>query len=144
MTLAGKHIVLGVTGSIAAFKAVALASEMVKAGALVDVIMTASARQFVAPLSFQAVTHRSIFGDVFTTDSELSIQHVELGDRADIVVIAPATANTVAKLAAGMADDVLGCTVLATSAPILLAPAMDAHMFDNPATQENRCAGSQN
>ncbi|TAK35220.1 MAG: bifunctional phosphopantothenoylcysteine decarboxylase/phosphopantothenate--cysteine ligase CoaBC [Chloroflexota bacterium] len=137
MTLAGKNVVLGVTGSIAAFKAVALASELVRARTLVDVIMTASARQFVAPLSFQAVTHRSIFGDVFAANSELNIEHVELAERADIVVIAPATANTIAKLAAGMADDVLGCTVLATDAPILLAPAMDAHMFDNPATQEN-------
>src|SRR3990170_154059 len=102
MTLEGKYVVLGVTGSIAAFKAVALASELVKAGALVDVAMTSSAREFIAPLSFQAVTHRAVHSDIFAPDSELAIQHVGLAERADVVVVAPATANTIAKLALGL------------------------------------------
>jgi phosphopantothenoylcysteine decarboxylase/phosphopantothenate--cysteine ligase len=135
--LANRNIVLGVTGSIACYKAVDLASKLVQAGALVDTIMTYGATRFVAPLTFRSITHREVVTDTFDPHSELSIEHVSLAQRADIVVIAPATAHCIAKLAAGLADDPLTTTVLATQAPVLVAPAMDAGMFDHPATQEN-------
>jgi len=133
----GRQIVLGVTGSIAAFKAVALASELVKAGALVDVVMTPAAEKFVTPLSFRAITHRPVVTDLWAPDAELEIGHVTLGRRTELIVIAPATADAIARLAAGLAADALGTTVLATTAPVLLAPAMEPHMWANAATQAN-------
>ncbi len=135
--LANRNVVLGVTGSIACYKAVDLASKLVQAGALVDTIMSYGATRFVTPLAFRSITHREVVTDTFDPHSELSIEHVALAQRADIVVIAPATAHCIAKLAAGLADDPLTTTVIATQAPVLVAPAMDAHMFDHPATQEN-------
>jgi phosphopantothenoylcysteine decarboxylase/phosphopantothenate--cysteine ligase len=135
--LANRNIVLGVTGSIACYKAVDLASKLVQAGALVDTIMSYGATHFVAPLTFRGITHREVVTDTFAFSSEFSIEHLALAQRADIVVIAPATAHCIAKLAAGLADDPLTTTVLATQAPVLVAPAMDGHMFDHPATQEN-------
>lgn len=135
--LQGKYVSFGVTGSIACYKAVDLASKLVQEGALVDVIMTREALQFVTPLSFRALTHRYVVSDLFDPQSELSMDHVALAQRADIVVVAPATANVLAKVAAGMADDALTATILATMASVLIAPAMDANMFSNPATQEN-------
>ncbi len=132
-----KKVVLGVTGSIAYYKAVDLCSKLVQAGALVDVILTEAAQKFVSPLTFRSITHRPVVTDIFDAESELSIEHVALAERADVVVVAPATAHTIAKLALGLADDALTTTVLATAAPVLVAPAMDAHMYDNPATQEN-------
>ena len=135
--LADKHIVLGVTGSIAAYKAAEIASRLTRAGARVDAILTRAACQFVSPLTFQAITGRPVTYDMFALQSELSIEHVGLARRADLVLIAPATANTIARLAYGLADDVLTATVLATSSPIVLAPAMDAGMYENPATQDN-------
>ncbi|MBI2170563.1 MAG: bifunctional phosphopantothenoylcysteine decarboxylase/phosphopantothenate--cysteine ligase CoaBC [Chloroflexi bacterium] len=132
-----KHIVLGVTGSIACYKAVDLASKLVQAGAEVNVVLSHGATQFVTPLTFRSITHRPVVTDVFDPDSEMSIEHVALAERADIVVIAPATAHTIAKLAYGMADDPLTTTVLATAAPVMVAPAMDAHMYENPAVQAN-------
>jgi len=135
--LTGKSIVLGVTGSVSAYKAVALASNLTKSGAEVDVVMTQSAIKFVTPLTFQCVTHRQVFCDLFERPSELNIQHVSLAERAKIVVIAPATANIIAKLAVGIADDLLSCVLLATKAPILIAPAMNVHMYDNKITQDN-------
>ena len=135
--LAGKHVVLGVTGSIASFKAVDLASKLVQAGALVDVIMTYGATQFVTPLAFRSITHREVVTDTYDVSSEFANEHVALARRADIVVIAPATVNCIAKLAGGLADDPLTTTVIATAAPLLVAPAMDANMFDHPATQDN-------
>ena len=135
--LAGKHVVLGVTGSIASFKAVDLASKLVQSGALVDVIMTYGATQFVTPLAFRSITHREVVTDTYDVSSEFANEHVALARRADIVVIAPATVNCIAKLAVGLADDPLTTTVIATAAPLLVAPAMDANMFDHPATQEN-------
>ncbi len=133
----GKRIVLGVTGSIACYKAADLCSKLVQGGAQVDVVLTRSATEFITPLAFRSLTHRSVVTHMFDPESELSIQHVVLAERADIVVIAPATANTLAKLATGLADDALTATVLATAAPVVVAPAMDAHMYDNAATQEN-------
>lgn len=134
---AGKQIVLGVTGSIAAFKAVALASELTKRGAVVDVIMTDAAKEFVGPLSFQAITHRPVHSEMFALLAEVEIGHISLGQRADVLVIAPATADVLARLAHGLADNLLLTTALATRAPILIAPAMEPLMYSHPATQAN-------
>ena len=135
--LADKKIVLGVTGSIACYKAVDLASKLKQAGALVEVILTESAQQFLSPLSFNSITHQPVVTSLFDTNSEAGINHVALARRADIVVVAPATANTIAKIANGQADDALGTTVLATEAPIMVCPAMDGNMYESPATQAN-------
>lgn len=135
--LANSKIALGVTGSIACYKAVDLASRLKQAGALVDVIMTREACQFLTPLTFQSITHRPVVTDVFDPQSELSIDHVAIAERADAVIVAPATANTIAKIAHGFADDALTTTILATRAPLIVAPAMDAHMYDNAATRQN-------
>ncbi|MCY3543449.1 MAG: bifunctional phosphopantothenoylcysteine decarboxylase/phosphopantothenate--cysteine ligase CoaBC [Chloroflexi bacterium] len=135
--LVNRRIALGVTGSIACYKAVDLASKLTQVGVLVDVIMTREACQFLTPLTFQSITHRPVVTDVFDPQSELSIDHVAIAERADAIIIAPATANTIAKIAHGFADDALTTTVLATQAPLIVAPAMDAHMYDNAATQRN-------
>ena len=135
--LENKHIALGVTGSIACYKSVDLASELTQAGALVDVLMTSAAVEFVSPLTFRSITHRPVIADIFATESELSINHVAVAERASVVIVAPATANTIAKLAHGLADDPITTTILATRAPIIVAPAMDANMYENAATQEN-------
>lgn len=139
--LQGKHIVLGVTGSIAAYKAAAVASQLKQAGALVDVILTESAVRFVAPLTFEALTGRPAYTSMWRTDSSgglgTHIAHVALGHEADLLLVAPATANTLAKLAHGLADDLLTVTALAARCPILVAPAMDAGMYSAAATQAN-------
>ncbi|MSQ25553.1 MAG: bifunctional phosphopantothenoylcysteine decarboxylase/phosphopantothenate--cysteine ligase CoaBC [Dehalococcoidia bacterium] len=135
--LKGKRIVLGVSGSIAAYKAADVASKLVQAGALVDVVLTAEAARFVTPLTFSSLTHQPVVHDLFDLGSELALEHVALARRADAVLIAPATANTIAKLALGLADDALTATALATEAPLLVAPAMDGHMWENPATRQN-------
>jgi phosphopantothenoylcysteine decarboxylase/phosphopantothenate--cysteine ligase len=135
--LSNKTIVLGVTGSIAVYKAADIASQLAQAGAQVDVIMTEAATEFVTPLTFRAITWRPVVTEMFDLASEFSIEHVSLAEAADIVIIVPATANVIARLAAGIADDMLCCTVLATKAPVVVAPAMDAHMYDNPVTQDN-------
>jgi phosphopantothenoylcysteine decarboxylase/phosphopantothenate--cysteine ligase len=133
----GKTIVLGVTGGIAAYKAADLASKLTQTGARVDVIMTASATEFVAPLTFRNLTGRPVVTNMFELASEFSVEHIALAEAADVVVIAPATANTLAKIAAGIADDMLTCTVLATEAPVVVAPAMNVNMYQNAVTQEN-------
>ncbi len=135
--LANKTIVLGITGGIAAYKAADLASKLTQAGARVEVIMTESATKFITPLTLRSLTNRPVVTDMFELASEFSIEHVALAEAADIVVIAPATANIIAKLAAGIADDMLGCTVLATEAPVVVAPAMNVNMFQNSITQDN-------
>ncbi len=132
-----KHIVLGVTGGIAAYKAAELTSRLVKAGALIDVIMTDNAQEFVAPLTFQALTHRPVVTDMFTLVAETEIGHVSLAKRADALVVAPATANTIARLALGLADNMLTTTALATRAPMVIAPAMESAMWLNPVTQQH-------
>lgn len=137
MILQGKHIVLGVTGGIAAYKAVEVASRLVKAGAQVDVAMTPAATQFVTPLTFQAVTARPVAVEMFALLRKTDIAHVSLAGRADLLIIAPLTANTLAKLAHGLADNLLTATALDTHAPLLLAPAMETGMWENPLTQEN-------
>src|SRR5215208_5786008 len=135
--LAGKRVTLGVTGSIAAYKAVALASTLHQAGAIVDVAMTADAQRFVAPLSFQAITHRPVFSDLWAPGMETDIAHVTLGRDSDVILIAPATAHSLAKLALGLADDPVSVTALAARCPIVVAPAMDAGMYEHPATAAN-------
>jgi len=135
--LRDKQIVLGITGGIAAYKAADVASRLVKAGATVDVIMTEAATKFVTPLTFQALTHRPVVTEMFALLREMEIGHVALARRADLLIIAPATANTIAKLAAGLADNILTATALDTRAPILLAPAMETGMWENPMTQDN-------
>ena len=132
-----KRIVLGVTGSIASYKAADLASKLVQSGALVDTVLTKSATEFVSELTFKSLTHREVYTNLYSTDSSLSINHVSLAESADLIIVAPATANTIAKIANGISDDVLTTTILATTAPIIIAPAMDANMFDNPATEAN-------
>ena len=135
--LRSKTIVLGVTGGIAAYKAAEIASQLTQAGAKVNVIMTEEAVQFISAVTFRALTGRPIVTEMFDLASEFSIEHVSLAKAADIVVIAPATANIIAKLAAGIADDMLCCTALATKAPVLIAPAMETNMYTNPITQDN-------
>ena len=132
-----KSVVLGISGSIASYKAVDLASKLVQMNASVDVVMTPAAREFVTPLTFAAITHRPVVTSMFEPQSELSINHVALAERADIVAVVPATANTMARIAHGMADDPISATVLATRAPVMVAPAMDANMYDSRATQAN-------
>ena len=135
--LTDKRIVLGVTGSIACYKAVDLASKLVQAGAVVDTILTYGATHFVTALTFRSITHRPVVTDTFDVTSEFSVEHITLAHSADLMVVAPATVHTIAKLALGLADDPLTTTAIATTAPIVIAPAMDANMFDNLATQKN-------
>jgi len=136
-SLCNKRIVLGVTGSIACYKAVDLASKLTQAGARVDVILTAGAARFVVPITFQSVTGRRAYADGDLWGAEAHVLHVGLGHGADLLAIIPATANTIAKLAHGQADNLLTVTALAATCPLLLAPAMDAGMFSHPATAAN-------
>ena len=135
--LTDKHVVLGVTGSIACYKALDLASKLMQAGALVDTIMSYGATQFVTPLAFRSITHRAVVTDSFDPDSEYSVEHVALAQQADVIVVAPATVHCIAKLALGLADDPLTTTIVAAKCPLVVAPAMDGNMYDHPATQAN-------
>ncbi len=135
--LKDKRILLGVTGSIAAYKAAELASKMTQAGASVDVILTRAAEQFISPLTFQSLTGRKAYTDSELWGGKSHILHVGLGHAADLLLIAPITANTMAKLAHGQANDLLSITALSAQCPTLVAPAMDVGMYENIATQEN-------
>ena len=135
--LANKHVVLGVTGSIACYKALDLASKLVQSGALVDTIMSYGATQFVTPLAFRSITHRAVVTDSFDANSEYSVEHVALAQQADVIVVAPATVHCIAKMALGLADDPLTTTIVAAKCPLVVAPAMDGNMYDHPATQSN-------
>lgn len=135
--LSSRHLILAVTGSIAAYKAADLASKLTQAGARVDVILSQGAEKFITPLTFQAVTGRKAYTDADLWGGEAHILHVGLGHSADLMVIAPATANTLAKLAHGLADNLVTIVALAARCPLLVAPAMDAGMYEHPATQEN-------
>jgi phosphopantothenoylcysteine decarboxylase / phosphopantothenate---cysteine ligase len=135
--LSGRRIILGVTGSIAAYKAADVASKLTQAGAQVDVILSGAAEKFITPLTFQSVTGRRAYVDGDLWGNEAHVLHVGLGHTVDLVLIAPCTANTMAKLAHGIADSLLTVTALAANCPLLIAPAMDGGMFDHPATQEN-------
>lgn len=135
--LKGKTVILGVTGGIAAYKSAWLTSLLIKAGADVQVIMTEHAREFIAPLTFEALTNQRCHTDTFDRNHEYSTEHVSLASRADAVIIAPATANVIAKLACGIADDMLTTTVLACDCPKIVVPAMNTRMYENPVTQDN-------
>lgn len=135
--MAERTVVLGVTGSIAAYKAVDLASKLTQAGITVQTVMTESATKLVGPASFRAITGQPVSTDLFELTNPYAIEHVSLADAADLMVVAPATANVIAKMASGIADDLLTCTVLATRAPILIAPAMHTAMWESAATQAN-------
>jgi len=135
--LADKHIIVGVTGGIAAYKTVELVSQLVKAGAKAQVIMTRSACEFVAPLTFQTLSRNPVMTDMFARPGDWEVKHVSLADQADLVVVAPATANIIGKAAHGIADDMLSTTIMATTAPVLFAPAMNVHMYENPVVQNN-------
>jgi phosphopantothenoylcysteine decarboxylase/phosphopantothenate--cysteine ligase len=136
-SLAGRRVVVGVAGSIAAYKAVSLVRLLAERGAVVDVAMTPAATQFVTPLTFSSLTHRRVVDDVMALDAEQQIAHVELAEGADAIVIAPATANLMAELAAGNAGNAVTAIALASRAPLVVAPAMDAGMWTHPATQRN-------
>ncbi|WP_339273475.1 bifunctional phosphopantothenoylcysteine decarboxylase/phosphopantothenate--cysteine ligase CoaBC [Paenibacillus sp. FSL W8-0426] len=135
--LNGKKIVLGVTGGIAAYKAATLCSRLVQKGADVHVIMTDSAKQFITELTLQTLTRNVVYSDTFDEREPAVVSHIHLADLADLVLVAPATANTIAKMANGLADDMLSTTLLATTAPVMVAPAMNVHMYDHPAVRHN-------
>jgi phosphopantothenoylcysteine decarboxylase/phosphopantothenate--cysteine ligase len=135
--LAERSIVVGVTGSIAAYKAVDLSSKLTQAGALVDVVMTPEAARFVSPLTFQSVSGRRVYSDMWDTSSDLAEPHIALARRAEVLVIAPATATVIGRLALGLAEEMVSLTALATRAPVIICPAMDVHMFEHEATQEH-------
>ncbi|MFT8317183.1 MAG: bifunctional phosphopantothenoylcysteine decarboxylase/phosphopantothenate--cysteine ligase CoaBC [Sporolactobacillus sp.] len=137
MGITGKNIVLGVTGGIAAYKAAELTSLLVKNGASVHVVMTEAAENFVGAATFQALTGHRVFRSVFIEEQEGQIAHIDLADQADLVLIAPATANTLARMAAGIADDMLTTVLLAAQCPVWIAPAMNVHMYQHPALQKN-------
>jgi phosphopantothenoylcysteine decarboxylase/phosphopantothenate--cysteine ligase len=135
--LRGRHVVLGVSGSIACYKALEVASRLVQAGATVDVAMTPSATQFVQPLAFRSLTGREPYVDMFRPHGTDGEAHVELARRADVMLIAPATASTLSRLATGLAEDFVALTAIATTAPLLVAPAMDTQMWAHPSTEAN-------
>ncbi len=135
--LKGKTVLLGVTGGIAAYKAAALASALVKQHAAVEVVMTENATKFVTPLTFEQLTGRRVMVNTFDRNFSHQVEHIALADRTDLVIIAPATANVCAKLAHGLADDMLTTSVLACHCPKLIAPAMNTNMYENPVTQDN-------
>ena len=132
-----KCVLLGVTGSVAAYKAVGLASSLTAAGIEVIALMTPEAQRFVAPLSFQSVTHQEVFVDLWERSRRFDPLHVGLAERADVVAVVPATAHIIGKLACGLMDDVITCTVFATRAPVLVAPAMNDRMYNHPVVQAN-------
>ena len=136
--LQGKSIVLGISGGIAVYKAVELLRLLTKAGADVHVIMTKSAQEFVAPLTFQTLSGNPVHTDLFSLYQEQEIDHISLADRADLFILAPATANLVGKIAHGLADDLLTTSVMATKAPVLIVPAMNSNMYENPIYQRNQ------
>lgn len=135
--LRDRRIVFGVSGGIAAYKAADVVSKLQQAGALVDVILTQHAAEFVRPLTFSTLSHRPVYTDLWEPTGEAAARHIELGRQAELLLIAPATANTIARLAHGFADDMLSAVALASPAPLLLVPAMEHHMYHHPATQAN-------
>lgn len=135
--LKGKTVLLGITGGIAAYKAAYLASALIKQGAAVEVVMTRNATEFISPLTFEELTGRRVTVNTFDRNFEHQVEHISLAQRTDLVIIAPATANVCAKIAHGLADDMLTTSVLACKCPKLIAPAMNTNMWENPVTQDN-------
>jgi phosphopantothenoylcysteine decarboxylase/phosphopantothenate--cysteine ligase len=132
-----KHILLGVTGSIASYKSLYLASRLIQMGANLSVIMTRAATKFISPLAFESITHKKVITDIFTEYTDYPMQHISLGSSLDAIVVAPATAQSISKIANGLANDALSLTILSSKAPLIIAPAMDGHMLENNITQEN-------
>lgn len=132
-----KRMILGVTGSIAAYKAAEIASSLSKSGIELDVVMTQDAQRFIGALTFTALTHRPVVTDLWDEVQPSRPTHIELADAADLILVAPATANVLARMAHGLADDALTAILLATKAPVLVAPAMNGKMWEHPATQDN-------
>ncbi len=137
MSLSGKTVVLGVTGSIAAYKAPTLARRLQSKGAEIIVMMTEAGTKLVDPLTFRSLTGNPVPVDMFAPSTDWQIEHISLAEKASLVLIAPATANTIGKIAHGIADNLLTCTVMATKAPVLIAPAMNVNMYENPVVQAN-------
>jgi phosphopantothenoylcysteine decarboxylase/phosphopantothenate--cysteine ligase len=137
MSLSGKTVVLGVTGSIAAYKAPTLARRLQSKGADVVVVMTQAGTRLVDPLTFRSLTGNPVLVDMFAPSTDWQIEHISLAERASLLLIAPATANTIGKIAHGIADNLLTCVVMATKAPVLIAPAMNVNMYENPLVQAN-------
>src|SRR3989337_4297809 len=137
MGLAGKKIILGVTGSIAAYKSVYLLRRLVEHGADVSVVMTPEAAKFVTPLTFQVLSKNTVYTDMFESGQGGEISHLYLGRGADMILVAPATANIIGKMANGIADDLLSTMLIAARCPVILAPAMDYEMYENPVVQKN-------
>ena len=136
-SLSGKRIILGVTGSISAFKSAELASQLVQRGAEVTVVMTSGATEFIGPLTFQTITRNKVLVNQYDIESVTDATHISETDNADLVIIAPATANFIGKVAGGIADDLLTSLMLAIRCPVLIAPAMNNRMWENPIVQEN-------
>jgi phosphopantothenoylcysteine decarboxylase/phosphopantothenate--cysteine ligase len=132
-----KNILLGVTGSIAAYKSCDLIRTLQESGFVIDVIMTKEAKEFISPLTLQALAGRKVYSEMFDVDVDFDVEHIELAKRPSVVVIAPATANVIGKLASGIYDDLLTCVVAATKAKVLIAPAMNDNMYKNPIVQDN-------
>jgi phosphopantothenoylcysteine decarboxylase/phosphopantothenate--cysteine ligase len=137
MSLQGKTVVLGVTGSIAAYKAPTLARKLKGKGAEVIVVMTEAGTKLVEPLTFRSVVGGPVLVHMFPPSTDWQIEHIALAEKADLFLLAPATANTIGKIAAGIADNLLTCAVMATKAPVLIAPAMNVNMYENPVVQDN-------
>ncbi len=137
MSLNGRNVILGVSGSIAAYKVVQVARDLTQAGARVDVLMTEGATRFVTPLTFQTLTRRPVITDLWQDWTEDAQGHISLGEQADVMLVAPASAQTIARLALGLSDDMVSLTALATYAPLVIAPAMNYHMWEHPATREH-------
>ncbi len=132
-----RQVVLGVTGSIAAYKACDIVRRLQDKGCDVTVIMTDSAEKFVTPMTFEALSGHPVYRDMFARDVEWDMAHISLAKKADVLLVAPATANTIGKIACGLADDLLSCTVMTTKAPVIIAPAMNTDMLENSIVQEN-------
>jgi len=137
MSIAGKYIILGVSGSIAAYKAADITSQLIKLGAEVHVVMTTSATRFITPMTLQTLSRQPVATSLWDEEAGWQPGHIELADRADLLLVAPATAQTIARFAHGLADDLLSSIYLATPAPVMLAPAMNGKMLMHPATQAN-------
>ncbi len=135
--LKGKEIILGVTGSIAAYKSADIVSRLKEKGAKVTVVMTAPATHFISPLSLETISQNKVYISLFPDEREWDPAHISLSKKADLILIAPATANIIGKLSSGLADDLLTTTVMAAKVPVIIAPAMNANMYDNPILQEN-------
>lgn len=137
LQLSNKNIILGVTGGIAAYKSCDIVRLLVAEGAQVHVVMTKGAEQFVTPMTFQTLSKNQVNTDIFSLTQESKMGHITLADKTDLVLVAPATANTIAKAACGICDDLLSTILCATKAPIAMAPAMNVHMYENKIVQEN-------